>query len=138
MKRIAPWVIALASAACGSSATQVAPSDAGTSQDASSQEANEAGSCGNGTLEGLELCEGAASVECATLTPVWAGGKATCRADCSGYDVSTCTLGTQLVDTVYPANDDPRWANARCNDLTPFAFQVSMATPRTDKWVVYF
>lgn len=93
--------------------------------------------CGNGAVDGAELCDGP-PVACNSLSPVWSAGTAACRADCSGYDVTSCTLGAQRVDTIYPANHDPRWANARCNDQTPFAFQVSMAPVRTDKWVVYF
>lgn len=96
------------------------------------------GACGDHVIEGDELCDSAQPVDCATLGAVWSAGSATCRSDCSGYDVTGCSIGAQKNETIYPASRDARWSKAQCNDQTPFAFQISLAPTRTDKWVVYF
>ncbi len=92
--------------------------------------------CGNGTLDGRELCDGGV-VDCTSLAAVWASGQASCRADCSGYDVDACALGAQLTETVRPAERHERWQNAQCNDGSTFALYVSMASAPTNTWVIY-
>jgi len=52
------------------------------------------GECGNSTKEGTEVCDGD-SVDCATLGDFEAGTNATCKADCTGYETSTCTAGAK-------------------------------------------
>ena len=96
------------------------------------------GSCGNGVVEGDELCDGGSAVACSALGAVWGAGQATCRKDCSGYDVSACTRSAQASETIYPGKRDARWANAKCNDGTPFAFEVSLAAKPTNKWILSF
>jgi hypothetical protein len=76
-------------------------------------------------------------VACTTLAGVWASGQAPCRPDCSGYDVTGCASG-QATEVVYPALRDARWASARCNDQSPFAFEVWLSPTRSNVWVVSF
>ncbi|MEO1172804.1 MAG: hypothetical protein AAFX94_12265, partial [Myxococcota bacterium] len=56
--------------------------------------------CGNGVIEGNEVCDGG-SQSCSALGA--AGGVASCKADCSGYDVSSCSglgsCGNGRIDT---------------------------------------
>ena len=104
-------------------------SDAGTDGDAA------AAACGDGVVAGDELCDGP-PVGCNTLGAVWASGTASCRTDCSGYDVSTCVLGTQTSEAVTPGARDARYAAALCNDGTPFSFDVFLVAG-AKKWVVY-
>jgi hypothetical protein len=40
-------------------------------------------------------------------------------------------------ETVEPAIRDARWATARCNDGTPFDFNLKFAPQRSKVWVVY-
>ncbi len=96
--------------------------------------------CGDSVVEGAELCDGDTS-DCAALTGLFAddGRTAACRADCSGYDVSTCTLpsdAARQVENVFPATRDPRWAAARCNDGTPYRFEVSITG--SSQWIINF
>ena len=56
-----------------------------------------AASCGNGTVEPGEACDGLALAGM-TCSTVWAGfksGTLQCRPDCSGFDVSGCVAGGQ-------------------------------------------
>ncbi len=47
--------------------------------------------CGNGIKEGLEVCDGGLA-NCVDIDPLaFSGGKAYCKGDCSGWDISTCT-----------------------------------------------
>src|SRR5215813_14794807 len=87
---------------------------------------------------GASLCTRGAVVACADLGATWARGTATCRGDCSGYDVSTCTRAAPLTnrERVRPADRDPRWAAARCNDGTPFSFQVRLSQSGSQTWVI--
>lgn len=93
------------------------------------------GACGNGGVDGMELCDGP-PVACTTLGAVWASGQAACRADCSGYDVSSCTLGSQTTEAVVPKLRTANHDNALCNDGSPFSFDVSLVAG-SKKWVVY-
>jgi Pectinacetylesterase len=90
--------------------------------------------CGTGT----SLCHRSEGVACADLGATWASGTATCRDDCSGYDVSTCTRATPMTnrERVRPADRDARWAAARCNDGTPFSFQVRLSQSGSQTWVI--
>src|SRR5262249_54869162 len=87
---------------------------------------------------GASLCTRGAVVACADLGATWARGTATCRGDCAGYDVSTCTRTAPLTnrERVRPADRDPRWATARCNDSTPFSFQVRLSQSGSQTWVI--
>jgi beta-glucuronidase len=94
--------------------------------------------CGNGTIEGSEACD-LDAVSCADLATTWTGGEATCRADCTGYDVSACVRSGEADswEWVKPAERDPaRWGDARCNDGTPFAFRVRVSPTGSRNWVV--
>jgi O-palmitoleoyl-L-serine hydrolase len=77
-------------------------------------------------------------VACSDLGATWASGTATCRSDCSGYDVSVCTRAAPTTnrERVRPADRDPRWAEARCNDGTPFSFQVRLSQSGSETWVI--
>lgn len=58
--------------------------------------------CGNGVTDTGEACDGDAK-ECAQINSAYIGGWATCKIDCSGYDVSGCTVDP---DADIPAGDD--------------------------------
>ena len=90
--------------------------------------------CGTGT----SLCARGEVVACSDLGATWASGTATCRGDGAGYDVSTCTRAAPLTnrERVRPADRDPRWATARCNDGTPFSFQVRLSQSDSATWVI--
>lgn len=84
------------------------------------------------------LCEAGDTLACSELAGAFTAGTATCRVDCSGYDVSACTADRSggRAEVVYPALRDPRWADARCNDGTPFDFRVSLTG--SSRWIVSF
>lgn len=58
--------------------------------------------CGNGVTDTGEACDGDAK-ECAQINSAYVGGWATCKSDCSGYDVSGCTVDP---DADIPSGDD--------------------------------
>src|SRR5687768_15910212 len=93
--------------------------------------------CGNGVIDVGEACDGG-SIACATLGGSWSAGTAPCRTSCAGADVSMCTLRAPgSSEVVKPAQRDPtRWAQARCNDGTPFAFRISLAPTPSPVWVI--
>jgi len=66
--------------------------------------------CGNGTTDGGEACDGDAK-ECSQINASYTGGWAPCKSDCSGYDTSACEGGNDGIvtddDTVTPDNDQP-------------------------------
>jgi len=91
------------------------------------------GGCGDGLLEGDELCDGD-TVDCTSLGTSYASGNATCRASCDGYDVSTCERGEpMLLEYVKPAERDARWLDAQCSETgAPFFFTVGLTG--SDRW----
>ncbi|MBI4955545.1 MAG: hypothetical protein HY908_26230 [Myxococcales bacterium] len=93
--------------------------------------------CGNGVTDVGEACDGD-SIACTTLGGSWSAGTAGCRTNCAGWDVSMCTLQAPgNTEVVKPAERDPtRWAQARCNDGTPFAFRISLAPTASPVWVI--
>ncbi|MEZ4338355.1 MAG: pectin acetylesterase-family hydrolase [Sandaracinaceae bacterium] len=101
------------------------PDDGGTS------------SCGDGLVTGDELCDGP-TVECASLSTRWSGGRASCRSGCDGYDVTTCeSADTRAWELVRPAERDPRWSDARCNDGTGFDLLYRPGAPGSRLWVIW-
>lgn len=96
-----------------------------------------AAECGNGVTEVGEACDGG-SIACTALGGSWSAGAAQCRTSCAGWDVSTCTLAAPgNTEVVKPAVRDPtRWAPARCNDGSPFAFRISLAPTPSPVWVI--
>jgi predicted dienelactone hydrolase len=94
--------------------------------------------CGDGARDPGEACDGG-TVACDTLGASFAGGQASCRKDCSGYDVAGCALAADpdLWEAVTPALRDPaRWGDARCNDGTPFTFRVRLSATGSRDWVI--
>ncbi len=85
-------------------------------------------------------CIAGTDVACEELSGLYAsdGKRAVCRDDCRAYDVAPCTadLSGSKVETVYPGLRDGRFTDARCNDGTPFWFEVSLTGSR--RWVVSF
>ena len=93
--------------------------------------------CGDHAVDPDEVCDGDARA-CADLGASFGGGTAPCRADCRGWDPAGCTLANAgRFEAVKPAERDPKWGIARCNDGTPFSFVVRLASPATDRWVIY-
>ncbi len=74
---------------------------------------------------------------CTELAAIWASGTANKQGD--RWDVSGCVPRSGPVfETVKPATRAPeRWAAARCNDGSPFAFVTRIATPPSKQWVVF-
>lgn len=76
--------------------------------------------CGNGTTDTGEACDGDAK-DCTTLGGGYTGGWASCKADCSGYDTTTCVGGTTDNDTVtdnaMPDNDAVNPTGKTCMEI---------------------
>jgi hypothetical protein len=123
------WVALIASGCSGSASTTP---DSGVASDAGGTAL-----CANGVTDVGEACDGG-SIACATLGGSWSAGTARCRASCAGWDVSTCTLRAPgNTEVVKPGVRDPaRWAQARCNDGTPFGFRISLAPTPSPVWVI--
>jgi O-palmitoleoyl-L-serine hydrolase len=86
------------------------------------------------------LCKKNATAQCTALGATWSGGEATCRSDGDGYDVSSCVRASprNFRERVRPADrDSSRWGAARCNDGSPFSFQVRLSQSGKSKtWVI--
>jgi hypothetical protein len=94
--------------------------------------------CGDGSIDDGEVCDPETPTACAAIGATWRDGMAACRADCSGWDVSQCVRADPTSwEAVEPAVRDPRWAKARCNDGTPFDFNVQLAAEPTKVWVIH-
>lgn len=78
-----------------------------------------------------------ATSACTDLAGIWASGAATRTND--RWDVSTCVpRSSEVYETVKPATRSPeRWAAARCNDGTPFAFVTRLAAKPAKTWVIH-
>ena len=67
-----------------------------------------AGDCGNRIVDEGETCDGGAQ-ECSSINPGYTGGYAYCKADCTGWDESTCqgnqTDPTNPTDPTDPTTD---------------------------------
>ncbi|MBA2322381.1 MAG: hypothetical protein H0V89_14650 [Deltaproteobacteria bacterium] len=77
---------------------------------------------------------------CTEMGPEWGGGKTQCNAD-GTPDTTRCVPAGQILEEVAtgvkPAERDAaRWANARCNDGTPFSYLLRRTESKT--WVVVF
>jgi len=50
--------------------------------------------CGNGTIDGFEVCDGG-TIDCVDInSSIYSGGKAKCENNCGGWDTATCeTIG---------------------------------------------
>jgi len=95
--------------------------------------------CGDAVLEGDELCEQVSSADCDALAETWESGLATCRDDCSGFDVSECVpvdMGNRF-EFVKPAERDERWEDARCADGSSALVGVQLSPSGSDDWVIY-
>lgn len=77
-------------------------------------------------------------VSCAGLGSTWTSGRT--RWTGSHYDVSDCTrpIPPTQAEMVKPAERNPeRWAEARCNDGTPFGLEVELSSkPTSYDWVI--
>ncbi|MEZ4368871.1 MAG: hypothetical protein R2939_21720 [Kofleriaceae bacterium] len=84
-------------------------------------------------------CAAAEQVACASLAPTYAAGTATCRADLTGFDVTTCAVADRPYDNelVKPAERDPaRWATALTNNGEPWSLEVSLSPTGSDVWII--
>lgn len=55
--------------------------------------------CGNGVTDTGEICDGVAKA-CTDISSNYIGGNASCKADCSGYDTSSCTAQPYCGDNI--------------------------------------
>lgn len=113
--------------------------DAGTQTVDAGTQALDAGTrCGDATLDDDELCD-SDTVACTSLGKVYASGTATCRPNCTGYAVTTCVRSSQFAEVAMPAHRMPeRFANALCNDGTPFDFSFTPSPTGSTKWIINF
>jgi hypothetical protein len=97
-----------------------------------------AAQCGNGLVDPGEICDPGIVATCAELGALWTTGTASCRSDCMRWDVASCArVEPDRWETVEPATRDPQWPTARCNDGSPFDFDVRLAAQPTQTWVIY-
>jgi hypothetical protein len=117
-------------AACNGAASEP------TTPDASS--GTPALTCRSSNVEDGDQCDPGPPTACADIGGTWTDGVATCRADCSGWDVSACVRADpNRWETVEPASRDSRWETARCNDGTPFDFHIQLAPDPSKVWVIH-
>lgn len=71
-------------------------------------ECTPATTCGNGKLDGSEVCDGAliGNVTCADLRGEGSFGYVTCQANCAGYDASGCSAPTTCGNGKRDAGED--------------------------------
>ncbi len=70
--------------------------------------------CGNGTVEGVELCDGTID-NCVDVDPYeYSGGKAQCLDNCTGWDTDTCEKEDQCVSGDKKCTDSTHYAT--CGD----------------------
>ncbi len=133
----------LAACACGAGSGAdtadgaIAPDDAPASGDALAREETSGPMCGDGARYAPEACDGG-TVACTVLGATFTAGDAPCRADCTGYDPAGCALAadSEAWEAVTPALRDPaRWADARCNDGSPFTFRLRLSRTGSRTWV---
>ncbi len=107
--------------------------------------------CGDQQADPGELCDARdPAVACADLAASYAGGFATCRADCRGWDVRQCSLRPPASwprrartapvksELVRPASRDPlRFELARCNDGSPAEMRVSLSPSGSRTWIFH-
>ncbi len=69
--------------------------------------------CGNGITDSGEVCDGGAK-NCTELGGGYTGGFATCKSDCSGWDTTNCTSGSDT-DTV--PDTDTGTGDKSCSEI---------------------
>ena len=77
--------------------------------------------------------------DCTALAPSFTAGTATCRADRTGFDVTTCARGDRRFDNelVKPAvRDATRWSAAVANNGEPWSLEVSLSPTGSDVWII--
>ena len=104
--------------------------DGGSEGDMNEDDGGAAASCGDAIQnQDEEFCDGD-TVSCQTLGASYSSGMASCRSDCTGYDVSACSIisvgGPAKTEFVKPAERDARWADAKCNTGNPYFFKVHL------------
>ncbi|HNT28182.1 MAG TPA: hypothetical protein PKH10_08390, partial [bacterium] len=90
--------------------------------------------CGNGTVDTGETCDGG-MIECVVIdAQAYKGGKAKCANDCSGWDTSTCeefpyTCGNGTVET---GETCEKGDMTDCTDIDPDIYIAGKAYCRDD------
>jgi len=92
--------------------------------------------CGNAVVDPNEVCDGG-TASCSSLGESYTGGTASCRADCSGWNVSTCTRAGSPEIVKPNFRYDTKYPDALCNNGTPYGFYVRMASSPSAKWMIY-
>lgn len=88
------------------------------------------------------ICTAGTTISCSSLASLWASGTATCASDRFSYDVSSCVRVDPpnpedlVVETVYPAQRDDRWKNAKCNLDGDFVFQIWYPKNPDGTWII--
>lgn len=86
-----------------------------------------------------QICTPNAVVSCNSLAGLWGSGDARCMSNGLTYDVTSCVrTGTnnRVSETVYPAQRDARWSNAKCNKDGDFVFEISYPKKPSGVWQI--
>lgn len=90
--------------------------------------------------DAVKICSSGAQVTCNSLGGIWASGTATCKSEEISYDVSKCVragdANSWIQETVYPAQRDDRWKNAKCNYEGDFLFDLVIPPHPNGIWVI--
>jgi len=113
--------------------TDVGVADVGVADDAVSARSDSG--TGADAAAGFDA---AMTTPCSSLAGSWSSGDAFYRAD-GAWDVHACQLASPgQYEVVKPVGRDPtRFAQARCNDGTPFGFFVRLAPQPSPGWLIY-
>lgn len=90
-------------------------------------------------LEGQAICTPNAVVSCNSLAGLWSSGDARCMSSGLAYDVAACIrsgTSNRVSETVYPAQRDSRWSNAKCNKDGDFVFEISYPKKPSGIWQI--
>lgn len=86
-----------------------------------------------------DMCKNGEWVSCNSLAESWITGTAICRTNRTGFNISSCSQKkSDMAEMVKPAERDSKlWKTARCNDGSPFGFDVKLSKSNSKAWIVY-
>ncbi len=126
-------VVMLLLITCGGNTVKSKPDMDSTGNDEAVTDVDFAATCGNGTIDTGEPCDGD-TVQCTTIDPVkFTGGKAKCKPDCSGYDTVTCDENPAVCGNgVVEGNETCDGTIDPCIEINPGLFVGGKARCKTD------
>jgi len=116
----------------GGDTAGVTDDDAAT-DDSAATDADFAATCGNGTVDGGEPCDGGMK-NCVEIDPVkYTGGKAYCLDNCTGWDTVTCDENPSICGNgTVEGTEKCDGTIDNCVDIDPFAFAAGKARCKED------